>query len=358
VAPSETPNIVDAQAAASVPSDRPVRRSWPRRLLLSALRFVLGVVMLLMFLWMVGATYYANYASPATRSVLAVALVAGVIAWFVACRRRPWRAVIGFLVVFVLVRGAWSRLRPSNDRDWMANVAELGHAEWDDERLTVHNVRNFSYGESEKDCTINWETREYQLDDIESVDFIVSRWKGSRAMGHTFLSFGFRGGERLAISIEVRKRKGESYDPVSGLFKRFEIAYVLGDERDLIGVRTNLRDEDVYVYPTRSPPEEARALLLDILKEANELVEEPMFYNTLFPNCTTSIVFHVRRIRSRPVQFNMGMLLNGFSDEMSYERGWIPHDHPFEEMKRRSHVNERARGFGEDFSQRIRSARQ
>lgn len=357
MAASETRDITGTPEGPPSKSARAVRRSWPRRLLVYLLSFVLGVVILVMFLWMLGAAYYANYAAQGTRSAVAVALAAGVVGWFIACRRRRWRGVIGFFVLFVVVRGAWSSLDPSNDRDWMANVAELGHATWVDERLTVFNVRNFAYGQSEEERTVQWETRQYSLDDIESVDFVVSRPTGAEAVGHTFLSFGFRGGEYLALSIQVRKQNGERYDPIAGLFKRFEIAYVIGDERDLIGVRTNFRDEQVYVYPTRSPPEEARALLLDILGEANKLVEQPKFYNTLFPNCTTSIVFHVRRIQSYPIEFNIRMLLNGFSDAMCYERGWILHDHPFEEMKRRCHVNESAQGFGEDFSRRIRSER-
>ena len=50
------------------------------------------------------------------------------------------------------------------------------------------------------------------------------------------------------------------------------------------------------------------------------------------------------------------MLVNGYSDEMLYERGAIATNLPFAEMKPRCLINERARASdkADDFSQRIR----
>jgi len=70
----------------------------------------------------------------------------------------------------------------------------------------------------------------------------------------------------LAVSIETRKEVGEPYSAALGFFRRYELVYVVADERDLIGVRTNVRadpPEDVYVYRVAMPKEAARRLLLD-----------------------------------------------------------------------------------------------
>ena len=63
----------------------------------------------------------------------------------------------------------------------------------------------------------------------------------------------------MAVSIETRKERGEEYSAFKGSFKQFELAYVIADERDLIGLRTNHRGEDVYLYPMQITLDEGLA---------------------------------------------------------------------------------------------------
>ena len=49
--------------------------------------------------------------------------------------------------------------------------------------------------------------------------------------------------------------------------------YVVGDERDLVGVRTNHRSEAVYLYRLNTSVEDARRLLLVYLERINELAD-------------------------------------------------------------------------------------
>ena len=44
------------------------------------------------------------------------------------------------------------------------------------------------------------------------------------------VSFGFAGGDYLCFSIETRKEKGEDYSAVKGLFRQFELIYIVADE--------------------------------------------------------------------------------------------------------------------------------
>ena len=61
-------------------------------------------------------------------------------------------------------------------------------------------------------------------------------------IAHTFLSFGF-GDDHLAIFIEARKEATEGYSSIKEFFKQYELIYIVGDERDLIRVRTNYRKD-------------------------------------------------------------------------------------------------------------------
>src|SRR5678809_1729516 len=125
-------------------------------------------------------------------------------------------------------------------------------------------IRDSDY-RTETDFTPRWEERTYDLRKLDSVDIIAVYWTG-KAIAHVMVSFGFEGKDYLAISIETRKEKGESYSTLAGFFRQFELYYVVADERDVIGVRTGLRQETMQLYRVRGDPAFARALLLEYLE--------------------------------------------------------------------------------------------
>jgi hypothetical protein len=268
-------------------------------------------------------------------------------------RRRTLRV---FLCVFLLVALWWSLIPPSHDRDWPPEVAVLPRATFDGDRVTVHNIRNFDY-KTKNDFQVRYYDKTFDLAELKSVDFIVSYWDQNKAIAHTMLSFGFEGGDYLMLSVEIRREKGEQYETLKGFFKQFEIIYVMGDERDLLRLRTNYRGEDVYLYPTTASPERGRALLVSILKRVNDLAESPVFYHTLGRNCTTSLVDHVNMVSEKPLPFQKKLILNGYSDELAYQRGTIASDLPFEEAKSKHFISNIAKQYNDDprFSQKIRA---
>ena len=268
---------------------------------------------------------------------------------------RPFsRAVLLVAGGVVLVVVWWSQIEPRNDRDWTPDVARLPRATVEGNRLTIENVRNFDY-RSDEDFTERWETRTYDLDQIRSFDMFLTFW-GPTLIAHTIASWEFDEGPPLAISIETRKEKGETYDALRGFFRQFELYYVVADERDVIGVRTNFRGEHTYLYRIRTTEETARAMLLDYLKEINRLADQPTWYNALVHNCTTTIRHHGQHI-GKAQSWDWRILLNGHLDELGYEREWIDTSLPFPELKARSEITERAKAAyaGSDFSQRIRA---
>jgi hypothetical protein len=178
---------------------------------------------------------------------------------------------------------------------------------------------------------------------------------GSPNIAHTLVSFGFTNGDFVCFSIETRKEKGEDYSAVKGMFRQFELTCVVADERDLVRLRTNYRqDEEACLYRVRMTPAQGRTLLLDYLRLVNNLRDRPEWYNAITDNCTTAI--RTQRARADRAPWNWRMLINGHLDELLYERGVIDTSLPFAELKQRSHINPRAKAADKavDFSQQIR----
>jgi hypothetical protein len=249
--------------------------------------------------------------------------------------------------------GWWLAIPPSNDRPWYPDVARLPYGTVNGHLLTLHNVRDFDY-RSETDYRQHWETRTYDLNKLQGVDLFLSYW-GSPAIAHTIASWEFADQPPLAISIEARKAEGQSYSAVRGFFRQYMLYYVVADERDVIRLRTNYRGEEVYLYRIRMPLDHARALLLQYVADINRLAEHPRWYNALTQSCTTTIRYHLKHIGpTRP--WNWRILVNGYLDELMYQRDAIDTSLPFPELRARSDITAKAKAADNspDFSQRIR----
>ena len=245
--------------------------------------------------------------------------------------------------------------RPSLDRDWRKGEERLAWADFDGRRVRVHNVRNARYRSTE-DFDVAWEERTYDLDRLRSAWFVVEPFSDFQGPAHTLMSFGFEGDDYLGISVELRKEKGETFSPWLGLVRQYELMYVIGDERDLIQLRTNHRHDQVYLYPVRAPRERIEQMFVSMLRRATRLREEPEFYNTLTSSCTTNIVRHVNELVPGRVPLSYKIVLPAYSDELAYDLGLIDTDLPFAEAKRRFNINDEALRYAgrEDFSKGIR----
>ena len=269
---------------------------------------------------------------------------------------RPRRkAVMAFVGLFAVVLIGWLSMQPSNDRNWQPNVAVLPYATADGDAITVHNIRNFDY-RTETDYTIGYYDKTFDLAGLRSFDLFLSDW-GLETLVHTLVSFGFDDGSYLCISIETRMEVGEAYSTIKGFFRQYELFYAVADERDLIRLRTNYRQgETVYLYRLQgSSLEVARQIFMDYIRYINRLKEKPEWYNALTGNCTTEIRGHTRPYAGE-VWWDWRILANGYIDELAYEKGVVDTSMPFNELKQRSIINEKARAADQDpaFSKIIR----
>ncbi len=275
--------------------------------------------------WATLAIYYSNLPWAGMRLGLAGAFAAFAI-WALWLSRQR-RMSVAFIVLFLGVVVWWSSISPSHHRPWRPEVAVMPRAVIDGDRVHLTGVRNFDY-RTRNDFTVRYEEREVQLSHLA-----------------------------LSISIETRPEVGEGFAPVASLFKQFELIYVVGDERDLVGVRTNHRREAVYLYRLNSSADDARRLLLVYLTRINELADRPEFYHLLTNSCTINIIRYANAA-GRTGRFDVRHLLNGLIDSYLYHSGRVDTTLPFDELRQRSLINEAAQAAdgATDFSQRIRAS--
>jgi hypothetical protein len=301
--------------------------------------------------WAFGAVWFDAPFGNANKVMAGLLALAFAIA--LAFVRPFWRKVGAVALLFGAVLAWWLTLSPTNDSDWQPDVAQKGWADIQGDEVTLHNVRNCDY-RTETDYTPHWETRTVRISQITGIDLAIDYW-GSPWIAHPIVSFQFADAPPLCFSIETRKKLGQTYSTIGGLYRQFELIYIVADERDVIRVRTNYRDEDIYLYHITISSAHARERFLEYIHSLNALRNKPRWYNAITTNCTTSI--RTQHPSNERLPWDWRILLNGKGDELMYERHLIVTDGlPFAQLKTRSLIDNRARAANDspDFSQLIR----
>ena len=302
-----------------------------------------AVVGLIAAAWAFGAVWFDGPFGAGNK--LAAALLTAVFVVVLIFVRPFWRKLGVFVALFAGLLGWWLTLSPTNNANWQPDVAQQAWADVQGDEVTFHNVRNCDY-RTETDYTPHWETRTVRLSQITGIDLAINYW-GSPWIAHPIVSFQFADAPPLCFSIEMRKKLGQSYSPIGGLYRQFELIYIVADERDVIRLRTNYRNEDVYLYRTTISPAQARERFLEYIHSLNALRNNPRWYNAITTNCTTSI--RTQHPPNERAPWDWRILLNGKGDELLYERRRIVTGGlPFPELKARSLIDARAHAANDD----------
>ena len=244
--------------------------------------------------------------------------------------------------------------------DWQEHLAVPSTAIFEGDMVTVKNVRNFRYTPTEADIRPGYYDKTYDLSKIKKVWYVTEPFNESEYAAHTFLSFEFEDGDFLSITIEARKTKDQKYSMWQGLLRTYPLIYIASDERDVVLLRANVRKDNVYVYPVKtSESENMRILLVDMLKRMNEIQETPVWYNTIFANCTSAIAHHINKIApGRIPTFSWQLLLTGHADELALDRGLLDTDLPIDEARQKYRINEVSERVGDvpEYSKLIRES--
>src|SRR5438132_11963926 len=326
-----------------------------KRNLMRVLRWIGALLVLLIAIiaaaWAFGAVWFDapfGNANKVVAGLMALASAAALV--FV----RPfWRKVGAVALVFGGVLIWWLTLSPTNDSDWQPDVAQKAWADIQGDEVALHNVRDCDY-RTETDYTPRWETRTVRISQITGIDLAIDYW-GSPWIAHPIVSFQFADAPPLCFSIETRRKLGQTYSAIEGLYRQFELIYIVADERDVIRVRTNYRKEDIYLYRLTISPAQARERFLEYIHSLNALRNKPRWYNAVTTNCTTSI--RTQHPADERPPWDWRILLNGKGDELMYERHLlVTGGLSFAELKTRSLIDTRAIAANDsrDFSKLIR----
>jgi hypothetical protein len=280
--------------------------------------------------------------------------------WYVPGRRGvPWRETRRSLAALGVTAAVavwyFGFVRPGPDEDWVAKHARMPHVEFVGDKVHVSNVRNFTW-RGEADFTPGYYDRVYDLNTISTMYYVLSPIFDLRWVAHVWVCFGFSDGQHVAVSVEARGVKERPFGLFRSMFRQFQLIYVIGDERDVVGLRGAIRGSEVRFFPARTTPERMRALFIDMMQRAHSLEEEPEFYNLFTNNCMNNVTRHVRRLGGRPVPSDLRLLLTGLSDRAWYEYGFLDTDLPFEQAHEAYRIDEwvRRTPLDEGFSRRLR----
>ena len=321
---------------------------------------LLALTVIATTIWAVLAIYFGDSHSGMVQACIATVVGLLGLVTLAGLGFAGWRkrVLLAYVLLFIVILGWWLfAVKPSNERQWQPDLTKLPFATVDGDTVTMHNIRNFDY-RGEFDFTPAYYSKTFDLNKLEGVDLFAVYWMGP-AIAHTILSFNFGDKDHLAVSIEARKELNEGYSTIKGFFRQYELTYIVADERDVIRLRTNYRNdpqEQVYLYHPQVPKENVRRLFLEYIRNINQLHDKPTFYNTLLDNCTTAIWFNTR-VNPGHLPFSWKILLSGYVPEYLYESKVLTTRIPFEQLQRQALINPAAQAADQspDFSQRIRA---
>jgi hypothetical protein len=293
-------------------------------------------------------------------------LIAGV--YLIALRERAyergrgiaWRNLrrTGVALAATAIVAVWyfGFVRPKPDEDWILVHQRMPVVTFDGDKVHVKNVRNFKWRTAD-DVTPEYDDRTYDLNALNSMYFVKSPIFDLRPVAHVWVTFGFSDGQYVSISVEARGVKERPFGLFRSMFRQFQLIYVVGDERDIVGLRGAIWQNEVRFYPVNTSDERKRAIFVDMLKRADSLGKHPEFYHLIANNCMNNITYHVIRLGGRPVPSNLALLFTGFSDRAAYNYGFLDTDGlTFEQSREAYRIDEwmKHTALDDTFSQRLR----
>lgn len=333
-------------------------------------KLVIGFACFACWLWCVGFAYCLDDNIPNwIAHGIALGIGFGVpVLYFRYRRSRPLVPLIGLATILTGLLIALWMTRPSHERNWGLTQSRLPNAVefptmfgGKNDVVLVSNIRSNRYGPVVAEGELYYNDS-YDLSALKSVWFGVDRFTDLKPLAHSFLSFEFEPGAHrsnyLAFSVETRREKDElAYSPIRGLFRNYEIIYVISDEQDALSGRSDVRENVIQLYPIRATREQARAMFLDMLNRANEIREQPEFYHTLTNNCTNNIVYHTNKVLEKPIRsWERGVVFPGYSDWLAHRRGIIDTELTLEQARKQFRIDLRIKEFDgtSNFSEHIR----
>lgn len=316
---------------------------------------------ILLGVWAFGAIWHFQLLPVEGAKFLAVAFLSYFIwFWFAGKTKTDWLQRMSFSIAGIYCLTLLQQ--PSADRIWEADQAKLPIVSIEADKVSVQNFRTCRY-RSESDFDVTYQQLDFKLSELQRVWFLVQKFTWMQGLAHTFLTFEVdtaEGPKYFSVSVEIRREKGELYSPIKGIYRNYELNYVIGDELDLIGVRTVMRPRDrVWMFPLNADAKSVQMLFVDIADRMNQLARQPEFYSTLSNNCTNNLVGHTYELTAEPINaWDPRIVLPGYSAQFAFVNSLIGSSgESFQQLADRCRIDPLARQHGLEvgFSQAIRT---
>ncbi len=340
--------------AAAVPVKKKSRKGW-----------IFAVLADLFFaLWCCGAIWFQRWITgEPVKLALVLLFILITLVLAIGSFRKKYLLCGSFLLSLGVAVPWCILLQPTGVRDWQISCSRIPTVKFsqDGKSVTIGNIRDFHY-RSTTDFDVRYRTETYRLKDLRTMDYAITHWMGKDDLiGHVILTFGFADGRYLAVSGETRIGERDSKSLLAGIFRQYELIYIVGTEEDLLQLRTNHRNQRVYLFPANVKPENIPPFFADLMQRAADLGPHPQFYNTLSYNCTNSLTDSSRKVGS---DFGSGLsgIINGVFDFWGFHTGMLTGrrgNESFAEYKWRHLTNQYVAGLKDppDYSRRIRAER-
>ncbi|HEX8569315.1 MAG TPA: DUF4105 domain-containing protein [Caulobacteraceae bacterium] len=249
------------------------------------------------------------------------------------------RAAAGVAVVAAasgLLAGGYAFSQtPRLDRAWVEHLAVLPRVDVDQRGFAVAPATDWSYDAA---GPVRKESVAFSaaFADLRNVWFVLEPQPGGGYAAHTLVLFEFADDRVIGLTVEARREADEAYDPLLGLFNRYELAYVWSTARELLNRRAVYLAKEVYVYPLALSPQQRLDFLKAALEETRSVSEKPRFYNTFTSNCTNELA------RTAGLGWHYSWVLTGYSPQRLFDLGLIPGE-SLEDAKARARLTAQLR---------------
>ncbi len=253
-------------------------------------------------------------------------------------RAHPFRTGVALAVLLLLgLTGAALTRAPRNDRAWGEYFRRPAHVEQQPGSFLVAPVSDWSYAPG-RIADRSYGAFAAKFADLKGVWLMVEPSPASDIVAHTLLLFEFADDRIVGVTIEARMEEKERYSAFSGLWNRYELAYVWASARDLLVRRALYLNHEVYVYPLALSAAHQQALVRNLLNTTAELEAKPRFYNTLFSNCTNELAARAE------LPWDIAFVFTGLAPKHLFRRHVIPGS-SFVEAKARAHITDWLKGM-------------
>lgn len=302
-----------------------------RRLLLSASRIAVGLLVVLVSVFMALASYYWLGWPDWVRLVLAVTIIPLVaVLWFFPGVGR-WMGRVVALASIAAFFAAYSQ-KQVLPGDFVPLHERIIDANFSGDTVEIVNYRDAIHPVGAP-AQPKWTTRSFDLGELTGAQLVYQPFGDTAATVHVMMTFAFQNGDHLAVSFEARRTSWEKFDALAGFFRHDQLYPVLGTERDLLWKRlAHVPPNELYFFDIQGTTAEIRAYLRRLLEFVAELHDRPQFYSTVSESCFTTLIKLSPQVQAAVPWYDMRRWVPGASVGLLQELGVIENDVGEEEL--------------------------